>query len=332
VPPNAIELHREFVAQKRTRWPWMYEVAASAPQEALRNLDDAYRRYERALRTGRKSARPPRFKARHRGLGSYRVRPGTIGPDRIRLTRIGLVRLKEKGYLPMSGARLLSVTISERAGRWFVSAQAEMTIDVPEHKGPACGLDLGLGRLGVSSDGVVFPNPRAGRRAARTVRRARKLARRRKKGSANRRRVGQHIKTLYFRAANIRADAIHKMTTALTRTKSAIVIEDLRPTQMIRHPTLGDALRDASLGEIRRQLRYKAVWRGSSVVVAPQWYPPSNRCSACGALPTGRLTLVQRVFSCPSCGVDLDRDLNAARNLLAVAESSADTQNACGEA
>lgn len=332
MPPNAIELHRELAAQKSERWPWLYEVAASAPKEALRNLDDAYRRDVRGVRSDNKQkARPPRFKARHRGLGSYRLPPVKIGRDYIRLTRIGVVRLKEKGYLPTSGARILSITVSERGGRWFVSAQAEIAIEVPQHEGPACGLDLGLSRLGVCSDGTVFLNPRAGKRVAKAMRRARRTARRRRLGSANRRRIVRHIKRLDLRAANIRADAIHKMTTALTRNKSAIVIEDLRPAQMLRHPTLGTALRDASFGEIRRQLAYKAVWRASAVIVAPRWYPSSNICSACGALSSERLSLAQRQFGCLSCGAQLDRDLNAARNLLTVAESSADTKNACGE-
>jgi putative transposase len=223
------------------------------------------------------------------------------------------------------------ITVSERGGRWFVGAQAEMAIEVPQHQGPACGLDLGVSRLGVSSDGTVFVNPKADKRVAKAMRRARRIARRRRLSSANRRRVVQHIKRLDFRAANIRADAIHKMTTALTRNKSAIVIEDLRPNQMLRHPTLGTALRDAAFGEIRRQLAYKAVWRGSVVIVAPRWYPSSKICSACGALSAEHLSLGQRRFSCPSCGAEIDRDLNAARNLLTVAGSSADTQNACGE-
>lgn len=330
--PNAIELHRELTALKGQRWRWLYEVAASVPKEALRNLDDAHRRFVAALRRGDKDrAHPPRFKARHRGIGSFRMPPVRIGCDYIRLTRIGSVRLKEKGYLPTRGARILSITVSERCGRWFVSAQAEMTIEVPPQVGPACGLDLGLTRLGACSDGTLFLNPKAGRRVAKALRRARRIARRRRSNTANRRRIVHHINKLELRAANIRMDAIHKMTTALTRNKSTIVIEDLRPNQMLRHPTLGIALRDASFGEIRRQLGYKAVWRGSTVIVAPRWYASSQTCSVCGALRPTRLSLAQRRFECPSCGAELDRDVNAARNLLSVAASSADTQNACGE-
>ena len=302
------------------------------PKEALRNVDDAYRRYGRALRSGNKErAHPPRFKARHRGIGSFRLPPVKVGLDYVRLTRIGAVRLKEKGYLPMSGARILSITVSERCGRWFVSVQAEVVIEVPEHKGPTCSFDLGLSRLGVTSDGTVFANPKAAKRLEKAMRRARRIARRRGPNTANRRRAARQIKKLDFRVANIRADAIHKMTTALTRTKSAIVIEDLRPSQMLRHPTLGQALRDASFGEIRRQLAYKAAWRGSVVILAPRWYASSRICSACGSLSPNPLSLGQRRFDCCDCGAQIDRDLNAARNLLTVAESSADTQNACGE-
>jgi len=128
--------------------------------------------------------------------------------------------------------------------------------------------------------------------------------------------------------ANLRRDQLHKLTTQLTRTKSLIVIEDLAPSLMIRNRHLARAISDAGFAELRRQLEYKAIWYGSRILVAPRFFPSTRMCSNCGAL--NEVPLSVRVVTC-ACGMTLDRDLNAALNLIAVAASSADALNACGE-
>ena len=141
--PGAMELHRQLNQLKQTQFPWMYGVSKCAPQEALRDLDQAFRNFFRRHRNGEKPGFPC-YKSRKRGVGSFRL-TGTIRvhPDRIQLPRLGVLRLKERNYLPCRGSwcRVLSVTVSEKAGRWFVSVQVEERITVPENKGPKTGAD-----------------------------------------------------------------------------------------------------------------------------------------------------------------------------------------------
>jgi putative transposase len=130
--------------------------------------------------------------------------------------------------------------------------------------------------------------------------------------------------------ANQRANTLHQFTSRLAKTKAVLVIEDLDVAGMLQNHHLAQAIGDVGFGEFRRQLSYKAVWYGCQVVVVSPWEPTSKRRSACGWADE-HLTLADRVFHCRACGVVLDRDLNAARNIVKLAESSSDSQNACGE-
>ena len=135
---------------------------------------------------------------------------------------------------------------------------------------------------------------------------------------------------LHRRIRNQRQDFLHKLTTDLARTKSAIVVEDLAVAGMVRNRPLARSIADAGWSESRRMLAYKTIWYGSRLVVGPRFHPSSKTCSACGAAKPD-LPLAERVFHCETCGSELDRDLNAALNLARlVAGSSPETQNACG--
>src|SRR5579885_497435 len=163
---NAIELHRELNALKKTELPWMYDMSKCAPQEALRNLDNAFRHFFRRWKLKQEGKWKgelgyPQLKSKKKGLGSFRLTGRIIVfPDAIQLPRLGRLRLKERGYLPMSGAKLLSATVSEQAGHWYVSVQVEQEQTVPENTGPVVGVDLGVKSLATCSDGTVIPNPR----------------------------------------------------------------------------------------------------------------------------------------------------------------------------
>ncbi len=137
----------------------------------------------------------------------------------------------------------------------------------------------------------------------------------------------------YRRVANQRADTLHQLTTKLAKTKSVIVIEDLNVSGMLTNHHLAQAIADVGFAEFRRQLEYKAAWYGSRVVVVGRWEPSSRRCSRCGQVKA-ELLLSERTYHCEVCGLTIDRDINAAINLAAVkilADSSPDSQNACGE-
>lgn len=350
--PTAIGLHRELNALKKTELAWMYEVSKCAPQEALRNLDRAFANFFRRVKQkkqGRLSGPVgfPRFKSRKAGLGSFRL-TGSIHvfEDSVQLPRLGRLRLKERGYLPGSGVKVLSATVSERAGRWFVSLQVEEEVaDPTPAQGESLGVDLGVKTLAMRSDGISYENPKALDRAQKKLRRIQRKLARQQKGSRNREKTRRQIARLHYRIANIRRDTLHKATSDIvaktkpdTERPRTVVLEHLNVSGMMQNHCLARAIADVGMYEFGRQTRYKATWSGSEVMQADQWYPSSKRCSGCGEVKE-ELDLSERVYKCDCCGLVIDRDLNAARNLAQLAPTVSSTErvpsesrdNACEE-
>jgi len=339
--PSAIDLHRELNALKQTELSWMYEVSKCAPQEALRNLDNAFDHFFRRAKLKRqgklkgKLGFPKRkSKSKKQGLGSFRL-TGAIAvfPDAIQLPRLGRLRLKERGYFPAAGVKMLSATVSEQAGHWSVSVQVEQAREVPTNIGPVVGVDLGVKTLATLSDGTVLPNPRHLKRRLKKIKRLHKAVTRKQYGSKNRKQAARTLAKHYRTIANQRANTLHQVTTRLAKTKSVIVIEDLNVAGMLTNHHLAQAIADVGFAEFKRQLLYKASWYGSRVILASRWEPSSKTCSGCGWVDE-ELTLADRTFRCknPECLLVLDRDLNAAINLSKLAGSSSDSRNACGAA
>ena len=324
--PSAIDLHRELNTLKKKSVdlggvPWMYEVSKCAPQEALRNLDRAYSNFFRRCKQGKGQKGFPKFKSRKRGIGNFSLTGSIIvGDCRVQLPRLGSVKLKERGYLPASGVKILKATISEKAGRWFVSLQVEQEIVVEKAPDHVLGVDVGINNLAMTSDGQPFVNPRALKKSAQRLRMLSKAVSRKKKGSNNRRKAVQKLARQHYRDACIRKDAIHKATSAISKSASVVVIESLNVAGMMKNHRLAKALGDASLAEFHRQLRYKVAWRGGTVFVADPFYPSSKLCSGCEERKDD-LLLSDREYVCAKCGLVIDRDLNAAINLKKLAAS-----------
>jgi putative transposase len=334
--PSAIDLHRELNALKQTELPWMYDVSKCAPQEALRNLDNAFAHFYRRCtlkREGKLKGKLgyPQRKTKKQGVGSFRLTGSiVVFPDAIQLPRLGRLRVKERGYLPTAGVKILSATVSEQAGHWYVSVQVEQEWEVPTNTGPVVGVDLGVKTLATLSDGTVLPNPRHLKRRLKKLKRLQRAVSRRKKGSQNRKKAAHTLGNEYRKVGNQRANTVHQFTSRLAKTKSVVVIEDLNVSGMLKNHHLAQAISDVGFAEFRRQLLYKAAWYGCRVIVASRWEPSSKTCSDCGWVDAA-LTLADRAFRCESCGLMIDRDLNAAVNLVKLAGSSPESQNACGE-
>lgn len=317
--PTAIDLHRELNVLKKSELSWMYEVSKCAPQEALRDLDQAFAHFFRRVkekRTGKNvKVGFPRFKSRKNGLESFRLN-GTIHvfEKSIQLPRLGMLRLKEQGYLPTNGVHILSATVSEKARRWFVSLQVEMEISDPvQEQKPVAGVDLGINRMAQVSDGVYFENPRALKGALKEFKRLQRSVSRRHKGSANRQKAVKQLARAHFHISNIRKNALHQATTYLTRTKSAIALENLNVSGMMKNHHLAQAIADVGMYEFRRQVQYKGAWYGCHVLLADRFFPSTKRCSQCGHQQN--VSLSEREYECKACGQVMDRDLNAAINL-----------------
>jgi putative transposase len=227
----------------------------------------------------------------------------------------------------------LSATVSEHAGRWFVSVQVEIEIPEPETaEKPVAGIDLGIVRLATVSDGMRIENPRALKRNLRQIKRLQRTVARRQTGSAIRRKAVQKLAQAHVRVANLRKDTLHQATSLLAKTKSAVVLEDLNVSGMMKNHHLAQAIADVGWYEFRRPLTYKGEWYGCQVLFADRFYPSTKRCSHCGNVKAG-LDLSERVYECEVevCGLIIDRDLNAALNLERWPTASSAERNACGE-
>ena len=189
----------------------------------------------------------------------------------------------------------------------------------------AVGVDMGLNHLAILSTGEKISNPRHTARDARALARAQRAHARKQKGSNNREKARLKVARIQARTADRRRDFLHKLTTSMIRENQTIVIEDLAVQNMSRRSKSGvshkkglnRAIRDASWSELRSQLEYKAAWYGRNVVVLSQWFPSSQLCSVCGQQTGPRGDLAMRSWKCSACDAAHDRDVNAAKNILA---------------
>jgi putative transposase len=324
---DAMKQHKLLTGLKKSQFYWMYECSKCVPQEALRNLDRAFKNFYRGLK-GEQRVGFPRFKKK--GVrDSFRLY-GNIRVDerKIKLPRIGKIRIKEHRFRYHKG-RILSATIRRRADRWFVSIDVVEEIPNPLFADEKeVGVDLGVKTLATLSDGTTFANPQALERQLKKIRRFSRSISRKKRGSKNREKEKIRLARLYLKIFNIRRDTLHKLTTYLAKNHDRIVIEDLGISGMMRNRRLARAIADVGWYDFRKQLEYKCRWYGADVVVVPRTFPSSKMCSNCGCKKRD-LLLSQREYVCESCGLRIDRDLNAALNLVAV--SLPETQTACGE-
>ena len=316
------ELSRMLPIWKRDpETSWLAQADSMALQQSIRDLDRAYKNF---FRRGREGGKPsfPKFKSRRRSRQSYRTNGGKIiDRNHIALPKLGTVCAKVSR--PLQG-RLMSVTVSlDAAGRYFATF---LCTDVPTKDATKTdrevGIDLGVETLATLSDGTKIGNPRHlekyERKLAREQRRLsrRKGARRGEKQSKRYLKQRKRVARIHAKIADARTDTLHKVTTMLADENQVLCMEDLNAKGMVRNRHLAKAVTDASFGEFARLLEYKCSERGRTLVKVGRFYPSSKTCSTCGhrldALP-----LSARSWDCPSCGVHHDRDVNAARNILA---------------
>ncbi|MEV0703809.1 IS607 family element RNA-guided endonuclease TnpB [Saccharopolyspora sp. NPDC050389] len=337
---SAYSLRKDWNEAKSTVAPWWAENSKEAYSSGLANLATALRNWD-SSRKGKRKGRTvgfPRFKGK-RSTPSCRFTTGSFGlveSDRrhVKLPRIGVVRTHESTrklarHAERGTARIRSATVSLRSGRWFVSFSVEITRDDPKPAKPASivGVDLGVKSLAALSTGEVIANPKHLEIAQRELRRLQRQAARRagpdkrSEGTpSNRwRKTQERIERLHTRIANARRDELHELTTRLVREHGMIVLEDLNVSGMMRNRRLARHIAGVGMAELRRQIEYKAGWSGVGVHIADRWYPSSKTCSGCGVVKA-KLRLSERTFHCEACGMVLDRDLNAARNLAALVD------------
>ena len=327
--PTQAALRRQLNSIKRERFPWMLEVTKNAPQMAIIQLGQAFQNFF----AGRAKYPQPRKKGVHDRFTLTNDQFGIDG-SRIRIPNLGWVRMRET--LRFTG-KIMSATVSRVADRWFVSIAVDTSdsshLPEAENQG-AAGVDLGVSQLATLSTGEKIAGTKPHKALLNRLRRLSRSLSRKQKGSSNRRKAKTKLAKLHARIADIREDALHELTTDLTRRFHTIGIEDLNVRGMVKNRRLARAVSDMGFHEFRRQLTYKAAMRGGRVVVADRFFASSKTCSTCGH-KLAELPLSVRQWQCPICNTQHDRDVNAAINLkdMAVRSTTASSagSNACGE-
>ena len=320
--PSEVSLRRKLNTLKRKEFPWMLEVTKNAPQMAIIQLGQAFKNFFA------KRASYPQF--RKKGIRDRFTLSNdqfAVDASRIRIPHLGWVRMRES--LRFKG-KILSATISRCADKWFVSINVETTRPISytgNENQVAVGVDLGLASFATLSTGEIITGPKPHKAKLGRLKRLSKSLSRKQKGSANRSKARAKLAKLHYQIANIRKDAIHKLTTQISSNFSTIVIEDLHLKGILRNRRLSRSLSDMGLYEFRRQIEYKSVLKNKKLVIAGRWYASSKICSTCTMKNSG-LTLSVREWECQHCGTKHHRDVNAAKNLEKLAVSF--TVSACG--
>ncbi|MER6947198.1 RNA-guided endonuclease TnpB family protein [Nonomuraea sp. NPDC000554] len=319
-----VESSATLTQWKRTEELGFLTQVSSVPlQQALRHLQAAFANFFA------KRAKYPTFKSRKKSRLSaeYTRSAFTYRKGRLTLAKMDTpLAVVWSRSLP-KGAQPSTVTVSrDAAGRWWVSLLCEDTIHPHDPAENAVGVDAGITALATLSTGEKIANPRHERTDRRKLAKAQRALARKEKGSANRAKARLRVAKVYARIVDRRRDHLHKVSTRLVRETQVIAVENLTVRNLLKNHRLARAICDASWRELRSMLEYKAAWYGRELVVVDRWFPSSKRCSACGTIQPS-MPLNVRTWQC-ACGASHDRDVNAAKNILAA--GLAERRNACG--
>ena len=313
-------LRKEITQLKKNELSWLNEVSNNVAKQAVKDACDAYKRFFKGL------SDKPRFKSKKRSKNSFyndNVKLKVKDNKLVNIEKVGWIKANEQ--LPI-GVKYSNPRISYDNKYWYLSVGIEQEKVKEELTNVSLGIDLGLKDLAICSDGTVYKNinktyivRKIEKRLKRLQKQVSRKYKKNKKGkeyvkTKNIIKLEKQIQQVHRRLANIRNNYLHQTTTNIVKTKPyRIVIEDLAVSNMMKNKHLSDAIRKQGFYEFRRQLEYKCKFRGIELVVADRFYPSSKTCSQCGKIKKD-LKLKDRVYKC-SCGLNIDRDLNASINL-----------------
>ena len=329
--PSVYELANRWTAEKPE---WASETARTSQTRAILNTKSSYKKFIENLKAGvyaGKQVEHPRFKRKgvHDSFYVDNAHAKLCGKH-IKLPRVGRVRMTE--FLRYSDCKIMSYTVSHDADGWYVSVQVEMEEEVRSSSNSFVGVDVGCKSLAIASDGTECKTPGMLKNLERQLKRKQRLFARKQKGSKNRVKARLKVAKAYQRIRNIKQDAVHKFTAAIAKNHGIVVMEDLdvKAMQESNNKYVRKGVQQSCMSEVHRQLMYKC----NSYIKVDRYYPSSKTCSSCG-YHKADLLLGERTFVCLSCGLTIDRDFNAALNLLHEGiriYTEGHSGSACGEA
>ncbi|APH15366.1 transposase, IS605 OrfB family [Clostridium sporogenes] len=304
-------------AQYKKEFEWLKEIDSLALANAQLNLDKAYKNFFRD-----KSIGFPKFKSKKSNYHSYTTnnQKGTIYIEnsRIKIPKLKTM-IKIKLHRKFDGI-IKSCTVSKTpSNKYYISILVDAENNQLPKTNKKVGIDVGLKEFATTSDGEFFGNPKWLRKSEKRLAKLQKDLSRKKKNSNNRKKARLKIARLHEKITNQRKDFLHKISMQIISENQAIVIEDLKVSNMLKNHRLAKAISEVSWYEFRTMLEYKCKWYGRELIIAPSNYASSQLCSNCGNKSNQTKDLSCRTYICPVCGMIMDRDLNASKNLLNLA-------------
>lgn len=299
--------------KKCSKYDWLRQSASSVLTQKLIDLDAAYTNFFK----GR--AKFPKFKKKSHSqsiryaLDQRKVLNNYRAGELLRLPKLGELKVKWS-QVPAGIPKMVTVRKSS-SGKYFVSFMCEVEQVLKPITGKAVGVDVGIKDVVVTSDGFYSGSPRFTYKYARKLKKAQRVLSKKKKGSNRYNKQRILVAKIHEKIANSRKDFLHKLTTKLVSENDVICVEDLNVSSMMKNRCLSKAVADVGIFELNRQIEYKSAWYGKQVVKISRWFPSTKTCSGCGSIK--KMELSDRKYNCPSCDLNMCRDLNAAHNIKA---------------
>ena len=308
--------------KREPEYIWLNEVSSVPVQQALRHLQTSFTNFF-AHR-----ARYPTFKSKHgKQAVEYTTSAFRWDGETIKLAKMDAsLNVRWSRKIPKA-AKLTTCTVSkDKAGRYFISMLCDDAVSAKKKAKGQVGIDLGLTHFAVLSTGEKIAGPKAFRKNEKRLAKAQRRLAKKQKASKNRAKAKLKVARLHAKIANARNDFLHKLSTRLINENQVIAIETLAVSNMQKNHCLAKSIGDSGWSEFVRQLEYKALWYGRTLVGIDRWYPSTKRCHECGHIAS-KMGLEIREWTCPECGARHDRDVNAAKNVLTAGLAGL----ACGE-